>query len=111
VTTFDASKLLDGLNGNARAMGKDVIICRDISQIQHMFENKNIMKGIKPLKDQQKEEKKEQEPRIFKLPAEVFKDFEEIDDENEEMFEYVAFQVVIEYLERCCLCLDDNSEV
>jgi len=42
---------LGGLNGDARAMGKDVIICRDLSQVQHMFENKNIMKGIKPLEE------------------------------------------------------------
>lgn len=111
VATFDASKLLDGLKGGARAMGKDVIICRDLSAVQHMFENKNIMKGIKPLEDQQREEKKDNEPKIFRLPPELFQDFEELDHENEEMFEYVAYQVVIEYLERCCLCLDTNSEV
>ena len=105
------SKLHDGLNGDARAMGKDVIICKDLSQVQHMFEKVNIMKGLKTLdqqkENQAKEEVKPDEPKIFVIPNEMFAEFEELDHENEDMFEYVAYHVVIEYLEKCCLKIDE----
>lgn len=92
-------------------MDKKTFIVRDLASVQHMFENRNIMKGIKPLDEQDKPKDDKKEPKIFKLPAEQFADFEEIDDENEDMFEYVAFHTVIEYLERCCLCVpEDISE-
>jgi hypothetical protein len=70
-----------------------------------MFETKNLLKGFKPLEQQQKELEKDpkNDPFIFKLPAELFVDFEEIDQNNDEMFEYVAYNLVIEYLERVCL--------
>jgi len=32
-----------------RQMDRDVIICRDLSKIQHMFEQQNMMKGLKPI--------------------------------------------------------------
>ena len=67
----DMSKLLDGPNADKdglRQMGRDVIICRDLSQVQDMYEKSNIMKGIKPLdqqeKDKPKDDKKD-EPKIF----------------------------------------------
>ena len=69
-----------------------------------MFEKSNIMKGyknqdeLKKLKDEEPEEE-DANAKHFKLPAEMFEDFEEIDHNNEEMFEFVAYHVVINYLE------------
>jgi len=39
----------------------------------------------------------------------MFEEFQEIDHDNEDMFEYVAYQVIIEYLEKCCLCIDETT--
>lgn len=30
-------------------MDRDVVICRDLNDVKSMFENQNIMKGIKPV--------------------------------------------------------------
>ena len=105
---FDPSKLeLAGEDG-VRQMGRDVVICRDLSQVQGMFEKQNIMKGMKSLEEikKQEEERLEKEGgdpdkdvKMFKLPAAMFEDFAEIDYRNEEMFEFLAFNVVINYLE------------
>lgn len=77
-----------------------------------MFEKQNIMKGMKSLdaiKKQEEErlEKEGEDPdkdvKMFKLPAAMFEDFAEIDHRNDEMFEFLAFNVVINYLEQICL--------
>lgn len=44
--TIDLSKLeLPGV----RRMDRDVVICKDLRQVQSMFETKNLLKGFKPL--------------------------------------------------------------
>lgn len=53
--------------------------------------------------DQQKSESKEIEPKIFKIPAEIFEDFSEIENDKEDLFEYLAYQIVINFLEKSCL--------
>lgn len=94
-------------------MDRDVVICRDLSQIQDMFESSNIMKGYKPIAQQKEDFEKANEDdgenKIFRIPAEVFEDFKEIDHENEELFEYVAFTIVIQFLEKCCLKLEQDG--
>jgi hypothetical protein len=73
-----------------------------------MFEKSNIMKGyknqdeLKKLKDEEPEEE-DANAKHFKLPTAMFEDFEEIDHNNEEMFEFVAYHVAINYLEQACL--------
>ena len=97
---FDSSKLD---SEDAKNMKRDVIICKTIEQVQALCEKKNIMKGMKPISEQEKlVEKPEDDVKIFKLPASLFEDFGEIDDNNEEMFEHLAFSVVIEFLNKTC---------
>ena len=62
------------------------------------------MKGYKNTEDLKKlknEEPEDEDANVkhFKLPNEMFEDFEEIDHNNEQMFEFVAYNVVISYLE------------
>ena len=74
-----------------------------------MFNTKNILKGYKPTasKEGEKKEKTDKiEPTIFKVPKETFEGFEEINDDNEELFEYVAANIVIGYIENCLLHLE-----
>lgn len=40
---------------------------------------------------------------IIKVPADIFEDFQEINQDNEDLFEYLAYQIVINYLEKKCL--------
>ena len=40
----------------------------------------------------------------------MFNDFEELNDENEDMFEFMAYNIVIQFLERNCLCLLEENE-
>ena len=106
---FDASKLLEGVDG-ARKVGRDVVICRDLSTVQQMYAKQNIMKGIKVGdQEKQKEETKEVEPSILRIPEDMMKEFEELDHRNEEMFEFVAFSIVIEFLEKRCLRIQENE--
>ena len=73
-----------------------------------MYESNNIIKGQKVMSQQEKdklqdERDKEDEVKIFKVPQEVFQDFEELDEANEEMFEVVSFSLIIQFLEHICL--------
>lgn len=69
------------------------------------------MKGIKPISEQEKiVEKQDDDVKIFKIPAKMFEEFENIDDNNEEMFEYIAFNVVIEFLNTTCGLKEAESE-
>jgi len=40
----------------------------------------------------------------------MFEEFETIDHENEDMFEFMAFNIVIQYLEKSCLCLPEDAD-
>ena len=69
------------------------------------------MKGMKPLSEQDKViDKTEDEVKIFRIPAKMFEEFENIDDNNEELFEYMAFNVVIEFLQTTCGLKEAVSE-
>ena len=59
------------------------------------------MQGITPTDE--KASKEVPEPYILKLPTEMFTDFKDIDDENEELFEYLCLSVIVNYLQKCCL--------
>jgi hypothetical protein len=105
---FDSSKFD---SEDAKNMKRDVIICKTIEQVQALCEKKNIMKGMKPLSEQEKlNDKPEDEVKIFKIPAKMFEEFETIDDNNEELFEYMAFNVVIEFLNRTCGLKEAETE-
>ena len=64
------------------------------------------MKGIKPI-DQQKANKPAEDTnkdtKIFKIPATSFEEFKDINEYNQDMFMFTAYQIVIEYLEAVCL--------
>jgi len=72
-----------------------------------MFDQQNIMKGTKPIaqqkEDYEKKKAEEIDVKIFKIPEELFADFKDINDSNEEMFEFVSYQLVCNFLERICL--------
>jgi hypothetical protein len=40
-------------------------------------------------------------PNIIKIPVEVFEDFRELNEENENLFEYVATEIVIHFIKFC----------
>jgi len=43
----------------------------------------------------------EENEKIFKLPLNMFDEFKEIDEYNEDIFEYIAYNLVIGWLENC----------
>ena len=98
-------------------MDRDVVICKSLDDIAEMFDNQNIMKGIKPVSLQREEILKAKEAqdhnddnvKIFRIPVEHFDDFTIINENNEDMFEFLAFQLVIAYLEKRCLQIDENE--
>ena len=38
---------------------------------------------------------------MFKLPLNLFDEFKELDEYNEDIFEYIAYNLVIGWLENC----------
>ena len=74
------------------------------------------MKGHQPVEERKKndlpkteEEKSANEPKIFKIPEDMFLEFANIDHMNEDMFEYVASQLVVQYLQVNCLRIPDTE--
>jgi hypothetical protein len=63
------------------------------------------MKGMKPNSQQPKEEDKENDANILKVPNEIFEDFHEINEENEDLFEFLAYSIIINFLEKKCIDL------
>lgn len=107
--SFDISKVQekDGL----RKMDKNVVICRDLNQLKGMFTSHNIMKGVKPMSEEERSKAaKKYEPQIFRVPKETFDDFDDLHEHNEDLFEYMATQVIISYLEECCLHLTQQEK-
>ena len=67
-----------------------------------MFASANIMQGFDPnLNIEEDKSNNEIAPKIIKIPEEVFEDFKEINEENENLFEYVATEIVIHYIKFC----------
>jgi len=57
-------------------------------------------------KDEREKNKVEEvEVKIFKIPEVIYEDFKdiEIDHRNEELFEFVSYQLVCNFIERICL--------
>ena len=48
--------------------------------------------------------------KIFRIPPAIFAEFEEIDDNNEMLFEYMAFKMVIEFLNNTCQLVQEEPE-
>lgn len=83
-----------------------------------MLESNNVIKGQKVLSQQEKDKleedrdkQKEDEVKIFRVPAEVYKDFEELDEANEDMFEVVSYSLIIQFLEHICLKIKHDPEI
>ena len=75
-------------------MDRNVMIVRDPERLRQMFASANIMQGFDPSIEEQKQNV-EKVPNIIKIPLEVFEDFKELNEENENFFEYVATEIVI----------------
>ena len=72
------------------------------------------MKGIKPISVQKEEravedDKEESKVKTFKIPAEIFSDFGEISYHNEDLFDFLATHLVINYLEKICLRIGSSE--
>ena len=95
------------LKDGVRQMDREIVICKNLKDVQDMFEGTNILKGFqtnakqKEIADKKKAE--EDAVKIFRIPPEMFEDFQEIDDNNEQLFEFVAYQLVCDFLEHVCL--------
>ena len=68
------------------------------------------MSGKKASADKKKIEKPkdEEEGNTLKLPTEMFNDFREIDRDNEELFELLSVTVIINYLLKTCLKIENK---
>lgn len=68
------------------------------------------MKGLKPESLQQRIQEscefEADQVNIFQIPAEIFEDFKEIDEKNIEMFEFLAYQIVINFITKKCIELN-----
>ena len=81
-------------------MDRNVMIVRDPQRLREMFVSANIMQGFDPTIEEEKQND-EQVPNIIKIPVEVFEDFRELNEENENLFEYVATEIVIHFIKFC----------
>ena len=81
-------------------MDRNVMIVRDPERLRQMFASSNIMQGFDPSIEEQKQNL-EKVPNIIKIPLEVFEDFKELNEENENFFEYVATEIVIHFVKFC----------
>lgn len=88
-------------------MNRDVVICRDINELKELFKKRNLTNGLDYKEDEEEEQQKPDE-RIFKLPNHAFEDFKELDDDNEDDFEYLCYELVINWLEKCCHLNDEE---
>ena len=76
-----------------------------------MFDNKNVMQGLKPMAMQEQQFQKdaisEAKPTVktHLIPAKFFRDFAEITPDTEKLFEFIAFFVTTSVLEK----MDDDK--
>ena len=92
-----------------------VMFAKDLKEVQHLFEGKNMMAGRKPVQVLE-ESKNEQEPKIktHVIPPKFFKGFEDIKPETEKVFEFVAFYVTVNLMEKMTddkWCLEFPSNI
>jgi hypothetical protein len=81
---------------------QDAVICSNLEQVQSMYEKQNIInKGLKPSNPE--DNKKEEEIVSFKVPSDILEEFEEIDEANKDYFDFMAYNIVIKYIESICL--------
>lgn len=74
--------------------------------LQEKTDSQNVLKGLNPNSVAEKEDAKEEDTKIFKIPTEIFEDFKEIDSENMEMFEFLAYSIMISFLDKKCIDLN-----
>jgi hypothetical protein len=76
-----------------------VIFTRDLSSVQHLYEDRNLISGRRP-QAQQEESKEQPKVKIHIIPPKFFQGFEEIKPDTEAAFEFVAFYVTANILEK-----------
>ena len=62
-------------------------MCSNISQVQQFYESREVMSGRNP---ETQQAQAPTEPVTFKVPADCFEEFKEIDSSNEDLFEFMA---------------------
>lgn len=89
---------------------RQIVICRNIEQVKEIYEKQNIMKGQKSIKEQKEMrereaegKEKEIEPIVKKIPDDIFSDFKDLQEGSldDDLFDYIAFNIVIAWLEIC----------
>ena len=77
-----------------------VVFARSLDQIQQLYEGRNILSGQAPQKP--KEEAKDPNPSepqskvvMHLIPSKFFQGFEQLDEQSEKLFEFVAFFVTL----------------
>lgn len=88
----------------------DVVICHDIKEVQAMFKQSNLMKGIEVEEKPKAEAAEKPKERIFHVPNHIFDDFSEINDDNIDEFEYLAAELVMSWLEKCLKISEEKPE-
>ena len=93
-----APKDLSQVMSQARNKANDMLIVRDVKELQALFKTENLLKGYN-VEDKEEEEEVKDHESMFKVPADLFKGFEELTEDNDMEFEYLASEIVIGWLE------------
>lgn len=92
-----------------RVLDNETVICSNIEQVSKLYEGKNVMKGIRPASESEITNQKEEEILTFRIPKDTLGDFETMDESNQDLFDYMAFSIVMQYIEKKCLNMDDKG--
>ena len=82
---------------------ENCFITKDLAGIQRMYEGHNMMKGFKVKPDTVEDENQcavSPQTKIIIVPPSFFKGFENVDSNNEALFEFMAFYVTTQFLEK-----------
>ena len=91
---------------NVPEPANQVVVSSDLKQLNDMYQAQNMIKGIAPsvLTDEdiaaQAAKAQEKKPRNIYIPPNLFAEFTEVDLENEDFFKYIAYQVLIQFMDR-----------
>lgn len=90
-----------------RQIDSKIMICDNLKDALPLYDQANVMAGVKPAAEREKVSKDiAKDPNALKLPDDLFEDFVEIDQRNEDLFEFVSLTVVSNYILSCLLRLD-----
>lgn len=89
-------------------LGNNVFACDTLLQAKEVMNPVNVMKGIKPVNSDPgtMQPRSLEEPKTIKIPSEMFLDFSEVDNTNEELFDLLSLTVIVNYLKKVCLKQD-----